>query len=45
MVAFVPVETKDFAKNEDQDHADKDPRLLHVCPHSLHYDQSSYTFE
>ena len=31
----VPVESEDFAEDQDQDHADEDPRLLHVGAHAL----------
>jgi hypothetical protein len=31
MAGDIPVETQDFTENENQDHADKDPRLFHVC--------------
>jgi hypothetical protein len=28
----LPVETEDFAKNQNEDHANEDPGLLHVGP-------------
>jgi hypothetical protein len=31
----VPVETKDFSENENEDHADEDPRLAHERTHAL----------
>lgn len=31
----IPVETQDFGENEDEDHADKDPRLAHKGAHTL----------
>ena len=27
---FLPVKTKDFAENKDQDHANEDPGLFHI---------------
>jgi len=31
----LPVETQDFSKDENQNHAHKDPRLFHVGPDAL----------
>ena len=31
----IPVETQNFGENEDEDHADKDPRLAHERAHAL----------
>ncbi len=31
----IPVETEDLTKDQDQDHADEDPRLLHVGAYAL----------
>lgn len=31
----LPVKAQDLAENQDQDHADKDSRLLHVGPNAL----------
>ena len=31
----IPVETQNFTENQNQHHADKYPRLLHVRPYTL----------
>ena len=30
----VPIETQNFSENEDEDHADEDPRLAHERAHA-----------
>lgn len=30
LMKYIPIKTKDFAENQDQDHANKDPGLLHI---------------
>lgn len=29
---YIPVKTQDFSENKNENHADKDAGLLHVCP-------------
>lgn len=36
----VPVETQDFSENENEDHADEDPRLAHERAHALYQSAS-----
>ena len=31
----IPVKTQDFSENENEDHADEDPRLAHEGTHTL----------
>lgn len=37
----IPIKTKDFSKDENQNHADKDSRLLHVCADALVADNAN----
>lgn len=32
---YSPIQPQHFCENEDQDHSNKDPRLLHVCTYAL----------
>ena len=40
-LAYIPIETQNFAKDENQDHADKNPRLVHVRPDALVADDTN----
>jgi hypothetical protein len=35
VLEYIPVETQNFTENKNQNHADVNARLLHICPNTL----------